>query len=1429
MSSIDSFLERFLVSRFLLVVLTGWLSVAPGRANFSLLEAFCEGDALGGDLVIADQQGDLPEDERDSNHIDAAIGPDGDVVAVVDIVNPATETNFDRAVLLKRAADLSEVVVVKTGDPLTLGDREWSVRSVEEAMVTKGGQVYVHVTVVAGRKAILSYGEGGLTVVAYEGQTYALPAEELSGLGLSTIKESYYFLGQIAVDPAGDLIILGSVQTIDVDNQSVFTEHLWKGGLTEAKRQRKLSGLPIEGFAHPYNSVEEIRGVNREGDLLLYAFTGENGEGGSALVLWENGQFSYLASRGQPLPGGPGEVRIMQNERLAPGNGWACFQADFFTGDQVDRSNDRAIFVAEAGEVHLVAREGGDVPGRPDCRWWWVQDPVVSAQGRVIFLAACVEGELAEDFSNLTPGLWQWENGTVTPLALGAELAGGGDITNLEALLAFSTESVPVLLSGGEVVYGMLAEPGDFEAGAELWVLENSGQARPLVEKGTPIGFGQVASLITDEDKQFRGLTKEAVRLDDQGQMLVDVTLEDGRQCLGILDPCLRAGVAIGVHRVSSIASDSVLAGRVDPHASLVPRTLLSQLDSQAEVGKGLVADGVTPLLFSLTRSGPLDEGFTRFRLAADIVSGGEVVINGNPTTDLTPKFYWHEVSDDFRDGEWQALVDSVALAPEGSALKRYAYLEGIKADDLRLKEGSNEVVVQVTLTPIESPNETVGLKTFFIRKPPVTLVHGYNTNGDWGEAFKRILGRSRPYEENDDANNFVRQVTYGQEKPLTLPTNLTDSARQSFFGGLVAAARRLGFGDKVGVIDENFVNHENTALPMADLLPQLDQALSTSLAPLRTNWAFTRHDVVAHSQGGLLTRMLSSERGVEGSHPDYQSPENFYRGRFHRAITIGSPHNGSRILGYLLMLDRNAEWSRLVPKGIATIGVFSGLAQAKFDPFGEQIVDLNTSPRWLPDPDAPFHLVRTTINEGMAPSFNGDTTPLALFLGLNGESGDAVLPRGSDGIVDFDSMGGLAESQVIRGELPDNIFTLSPKQIVSHSGPVPLFSELPNGPTAKGQVASEAVALHVQGALDQSNGAIFDEFPVPELLDEDVRARIQEAAVEHRATIDQATTALGELLSAELERSLEDAKDRIFEYALQLPPGRIASRVRWFAEVYGLLAETAQPVALRVMEEGPCLVEVRVPKSFVGDVVLKAYYEDDETGIMPLSENLVTAVDPPAQLNEVAVLPGGGQVTEGQVLTPGVYAFYEGGEIIRRYADDQSLTVSSSDPEVIDVSDPTGWVVKAVGQATVTSSYLGKESLAEFVVSESGPSIPGHDESDRDGDGVVDLLEEAFGTDPDRRDPPNLPSMGIAMHDGREVPAFDLSVPTGGSALGEGGYEAGEFRYTLQGSEDLVEWRSLGQGVTLLPPRDGAGRDLVRALLIESDVSFLRVHVERR
>ncbi len=138
-------------------------------------------------------------------------------------------------------------------------------------------------------------------------------------------------------------------------------------------------------------------------------------------------------------------------------------------------------------------------------------------------------------------------------------------------------------------------------------------------------------------------------------------------------------------------------------------------------------------------------------------------------------------------------------------------------------------------------------------------------------------------------------------------------------------------------------------------------------------------------------------------------------------------------------------------------------------------------------------------------------------------------------------------------------------------------------------------------------------------------------------------------------------------------------------------------------------------------------------------------------------------------------------------------------------------------------------ESLPERV--DHPPTV------DSDGDGVNDLIEEAFLMDPNHKGSmlTNLPQAGRTQ-DGKGSSgrlSLSMQVPTGGSSPEPGVYVAGGFRYEFEISTDVLHWELAGERIVILPAENQGASDRLRAEFA-SDFSasvgqcFARITVSR-
>jgi len=705
--------------------------------------------------------------------------------------------------------------------------------------------------------------------------------------------------------------------------------------------------------------------------------------------------------------------------------------------------------------------------------------------------------------------------------------------------------------------------------------------------------------------------------------------------------------VEVGLRRVvaGGYTTDSVAAGRSNVDAALELVTDPGVLSAQPSISGGWVADGVTPLLLHMNSfPGALalhPEG-REFRLELAIEKGGS--LEGRAPADGLRLL---------RDGGWVA-TDRFTLT--ANAPTAFATLPPVAADALKLSS-SRELVLSATVTDVAT-ERTIAQFRFRLRKPPVVLIHGYNTNGDdWQDAFILELSRSRPLFPDEPA--WVRVARYGQDR---------EAGRSPYVTQWV-----------------------NTLWPLADLVPLAEQAFEEAVAPLREQWAFTRFDAVCHSQGGLLTRMLCSEQSSRTLSRPFRNEHNHYRGRFHRVVTIGSPHNGTRLLRYLLALNDSkfSVFRNNLPLVIGKAGVFLEVAQEKFDPFGVQIRDLNNpSPdsRWKPDPAAKFHLVRTTINRGGPPSpYDEPPAPSYLLMGLlHPLAGTAVLPRGSDGVVDFDSMGAHGPNQ----PSGPNVFQLSRELLVSHSPPLDVFG------AGVGQTASPDVGEHVIAALDQDPGVpasqrAFGSFGVPELLDDATRAQIDHWA--NAFLFEFVASAIRAGREAAPQGS-EDGSSLTFRYEVNPPPYvTVTNRVVWIAETFSAGGVRTEPGWLTVDPADSRRVTVQVPNGFVGDVVLHASALASNGTLVLFEPNRIHSAAPTnASLSGIEVDPNRLTLPVGSEVPVEIRARYSDGSVVQRHVLPGEVTASSANHAVLLTTNATLWRLVGPGTSTVVVTYQG-------------------------------------------------------------------------------------------------------------------------------------------
>lgn len=716
-------------------------------------------------------------------------------------------------------------------------------------------------------------------------------------------------------------------------------------------------------------------------------------------------------------------------------------------------------------------------------------------------------------------------------------------------------------------------------------------------------------------------LTLTNVQLANVGAYSVVVTNAAGStNSLSAMLTVLPAPPSLSFHRLDSLAMDVSSTDTNDAPVQPVAfaPTLLA---NQPPLGQGAVADGVTPVLLRFRRN-----------VAAQAASYQlDLSINGLVLNDV--------VRSRLRvlaNGAWTPGGSTMTVNFAVGQTDAFAFIEGIPMEQAVASTVGGVLTVTAN---VKDGTTVVNTQSYQVRRPPVVLVHGYNTDkSSWVSPFTNILDNVRP--------GFVFPVGYGSSP------------------------------DGKGGLD----NSANTYLTLEANAYLLDQALRLSIedpnqTPLR-DWFFLRYDVVAHSQGGVLARMLCRKGGSYEGDTAWFSRK-YPRGRFHRVITIGSIHNGSVIPYYLTQLAPTS-----VRFALPLYLRYNGILQPKFDPFGPQIQALNGA---LVDERARFHCIRTSVD------FNGNVAPAFALVGLGPERRAVLLPFGSDGVVDLESQGGGAGTHgtTILGEN------------ISHSEPLWFFGG------TDWDTHSATVASRVNDLLE-GPASNFGRFINPVNLSADRKSEIDQ-----NVPLSIFTDLIFSSVAPQSIRPQSIAlagTTNTYNFQMQTLPGDAAQgSFNWTAEVLseGLTNQTG--VTVMVNTNDSRLVSVLVDSTVVGDVVLYGSYTSTNGTLVLGKPKLVVSIPAGTVLSGVELRPNGVPLLLSNSLPLEVWGDYtNGARNPLFFAGNPQFVFSNLTPSVVTVD--TNGVLFGVGPGTgtVQVTYQGVSSQATFTVI-APPSVNAH------------------------------------------------------------------------------------------------------------------------
>jgi hypothetical protein len=512
--------------------------------------------------------------------------------------------------------------------------------------------------------------------------------------------------------------------------------------------------------------------------------------------------------------------------------------------------------------------------------------------------------------------------------------------------------------------------------------------------------------------------------------------------------------------------------------------------------------------------------------------------------------------------------------------------------------------------------------------------------------------------------------------------------------------------------------------------------AVESTVERLRDTWALNRADCLAHGAGGL------SVRGALMVVQPFRNEANRFRGWCRRIVTVGTPHNGTRLAPYLDALNQRLRGFPTARPALYPIPLFLArltelmgqdprpLANPRYprrwdlDPLGFWVGQSLRRPH---DPAAKFHFVGTRADPR--------TWRLFAFLGLTGQRLATVFPEGTDGVVDL-------ESQVLREGVPYAQVVADP---LAH-----LHAESAFG-FASGQTASASLARYAMRVLDDPEEQPFASYDQPPLLGEAEAQAIRQAGDwEPLELMVEIAILGGRRVTGGAAPAAGFAEEIRCEF---VPPvvAPVTGEVAWFVEAYAVGRPTTTGVEVEADLAQPSQAVVTVTPDVRGEVVVFASYPTTGDRRVYVRPRLLLRREPAgAVMTGLEVQPELDRLRPGEVIQPSLSAVYEDGSRRAVWVEPDEIQITSTAASVVDVSAPFAWVARAAGTATVRVVWNGQQADRTFTVvdprapwsyatwraswfspaelddpQQTGPEV------DRDGDQLGLLYEYVTGGDP--------------------------------------------------------------------------------------------------
>lgn len=710
--------------------------------------------------------------------------------------------------------------------------------------------------------------------------------------------------------------------------------------------------------------------------------------------------------------------------------------------------------------------------------------------------------------------------------------------------------------------------------------------------------------------------------------------------------------------------SNSLSSAQID--SPLIPD--LYGLTTLNRTVKGYVADGVTPLIIRFNLPS-LGQGW---RIGFNGVSGGSIV----DKTTRKPLSLWQlfrpSITDEINKHtfKWSAVATST-LNPDQRDGVCFGYLEALSPEQLIFDPGSSEIEFQVTAT---QGNAIAGSLTLKIRKPPLILVHGILAdNSTWGEDLIQLL-KANGRQDSATGTPFVLPISYASISTSTL-------------GRFDMLARNLDYVLRASVED--------------------------GYRGVFRDWAFTRYDIIGHSQGGVLARMLCQvDQQTKNATFAVNTPvglSNFYRGRFRRLITVGSPHNGSTVVSYSrALMQRGNKASQILGKALDFILL------KKFDPFEDQIKQIN-DPKHPVDSRIPVRCIRTIIAPptNTLPVVDQASSPLVYKLaGFDGvstrtaKSGyDIVIPLGSDGVVDFNSqVGGKTINTTVFSPFISHASTKGVQTLVDGTAVDAFFGTR----LGESQTQSVKVATVTSDLLDGPK-INFGPFKLPTELPTNLRKDIRDfaAKISGGGEIEADNETVNRSAVHAFTGSLPGSEQQI---RLRASDTIVEGSLRFYSTIVGDSVGDGQLVRITPDPQDPLNATLWVDDAVMGDVVIFATYRTPG-GQVRMSEPFVI-YDDEGQINGIEMSPGDAVLSHGDYFEPTIFRiFADGQKVPSVFPERRGISFVSSAPGVIEILPGLQCVARSTGVAVITATWNGfTTSCRVTVVANSSLSVRGLD-----------------------------------------------------------------------------------------------------------------------